>query len=854
MYTPLSDILNGKESNYLLPFYWQHGDHTEKIPEQIERIYRSGCRAVCVEARPHNNFGGAGWWRDMDIILAECKARDMQVWLLDDDHFPTGHANGLIAKKYPHLRPWELIERHVDVVGPMREASVFVPVQNDENILIGAYAYRRYADDEEICEYEPIPLTDCIENGTLLWDIPEGVWRIFFYYRSRQGGKSDYIDVINPASVDVLIEAVYEPHWEHYKSYFGNTFVGFFSDEPGFKNQYQGRHRMDAGPYEKRIGRQGLALPYSDEVRARMQCTLGFDPLPHFNLLWYECDGNGEDRALLRHAYMDAITAMYQEYFCMRLGNWCRAHGVQYIGHVIEDNGCHARMSYGAGHYFRSLDGQDMAGMDIVLHQVMPGMSDYTHSSTLSSGVSDGRFFHYTLAKLCASLSHLKPHMQKRAMCEIFGAYGWSEGTPFMKWLIDFLLVRGINHFVPHAFSPQYPDPDCPPHFGAEGHDPSFEGFCELMRYTNRASHLLFGGTHVANAALLYHAEAEWANKIDTSMPVDAPAKHLYDHHIDYDIVPMDDLQNAQVEGGKLLLSDESFDCLIVPTAPYLPTHFYATLRRLRAAGLPVWFVDRAPDGYASEFEAVALDDLAKRMRNAGMMDVTVPDGYPKLRIYHVRRDGCDVFMLFNEDYAKHAKTAVRFPACGDYVKANLTEQRYSGGSTKDGCVDVALCPGESLFLIFGNHTDLPAQIAYAHSELLHPTYSLALADFRTPWKFEHYGEFDSFFNVTSPHHRPDFSGKMGYRFTFTANEAAHAELDLGTVGETAELTLNGIHCGIRIAPPYRFDVTGALKAGDNLAEIVVSNHLGYALRDKFSYNMQNSPSGILGDITLKYE
>ena len=853
MYTPLSDILSGAEHNYLLPFYWQHGDHTEKIPAQIERIRKSGCRALCVEARPHNDFGGDGWWRDMDIILAECKARDMQVWLLDDDHFPTGHANGLIAKKYPHLRPWELIEEHIDVVGPMREATVFVPTQNEDNILIGAYAYRRYADDEETCEYEAIPLTDHVENGSLLWDIPAGVWRIFFYYQSRQGGRADYIDVINPASVDVLIEAVYEPHWEHYKEYFGKTFVGFFSDEPGFKNTFYKKKRTDAGAYEHRIGSPALALPYNDEVRARMQKALGFDPLPHFNLLWYEGDGNGEARAKLRFAYMDAITAMYQEYFCMRLGNWCHAHGVQYIGHVIEDNGCHSRMDYGAGHYFRSLDGQDMAGMDVVLHQVMPGMSDYTHTSTLSIRVADGVFFHYTIAKLCASLAHLKPAMQKRAMCEIFGAYGWSEGTPFMKWLMNFLLVRGINHFVPHAFSPAYPDPDCPPHFGAEGHDPSFEGFCDLMRYTNRASHLLCGGTHVANAAILYHAEAEWANKIGDMMPVDAPAKQLLDHHIDFDIVPMDYLQNAQVDACKLLLSDERFDCLIVPAATCLPTHFYATLCALRNKGLPVWFVDRAPTGYASEFEAVALDRLAEHMRDLGMSDVTVPDGFPKLRIHHVKKDAHDVFMLFNEDYATAVNATLRFPVCGDYVKVNLSEQRYTGAHTEDGDVFIELLPGESLFLIFGSDAGLPAEVSYAHEEILHPTYTLALADHCNPWVFEPYGTYDAFFNVTSPRHRPNFSGKMKYTFSFEAKKAAHAMLDLGTVGEVAQLKINGIDCGIRISSPYRFDISDALRDGENTVEITVSNHLGYALRDQLSYNMQNAPSGILGEITLKY-
>ena len=41
----LREIFEGKVSNYLMPFYWQHGDHTEKIPEQIQTIYDGGCRA-----------------------------------------------------------------------------------------------------------------------------------------------------------------------------------------------------------------------------------------------------------------------------------------------------------------------------------------------------------------------------------------------------------------------------------------------------------------------------------------------------------------------------------------------------------------------------------------------------------------------------------------------------------------------------------------------------------------------------------------------------------------------------------------------------------------------------------------
>ena len=95
------------------------------------------------------------------------------------------------------------------------------------------------------------------------------------------------------------------------------------------------------------------------------------------------------------------------------------------------------------------------------------------------------------------------------------------------------MLVRGVNHFVPHAFSQAaFPDPDCPPHFYARGHNPQYRFYHVLNRYTNRVSHLVSGGRHVASAAVLYHAEAEWSG---AAMPFQLPVKVLLQHQIDCD-------------------------------------------------------------------------------------------------------------------------------------------------------------------------------------------------------------------------------------------------------------------------------------------------------------------------------
>lgn len=857
MASHFSDILNHREENYLIPFLWQRGSSHESIPALVERVFASGCRAFCVESRPHPDFCGDGWWRDMDLLLCEAKKRGMKVWILDDDHFPTGHANGGIAKRHPEAAQWTLTEDHIDVAGPRRESTVFLPTQEAGDVLLGAFAYPRNPDDAETCIDAPIDLTDRIRDDLLCWDIPAGVWRIFFYFRSRRGGKPEYIDMLNPASVDVLIEEVYEKHWEHYADEFGKTIAGFFSDEPGFGNNFYRNHRIDRGSYEKSVGRPGLALPWNDIVRERMQKILGSDPLPHLYLLWYDEGGQSDRRAAMRYAYMDTVSAMYRDCFSLRIGNWCRAHGVEYIGHVIEDCGTHARLCYGSGHYFRALAGQDMAGMDIVLHQVLPGMSDLTHTASVSDGAVRGPFFHYMLGKMCASLAHLEPKMKNRALCEVFGAYGWGEDLPLMKWLLDFLLVRGINHFVPHAFSPDFPDGDCPPHFGANGHDPSFTGFRALMHYANRAAHLLKGTTHVANVALLYHAEEEWASKPDSILPDELIAAELYDNHLDYDIVPFDFLSRATVSDHKLHLAKERFDCLIVPGADHIPAPVLAAVEKVFAQGLPVFFVEQNPEPHnAPPFgTALPLSELASFLhQRAQISDVIVPAGCEKLRIYHARNGKQETFLLFNEDPGKIVDATLLFPCHGDYIRADLLNERYfSGQASTSGAVPIHLLPGESVFLLFGEEAAFPPEQKISRREVLRPVFELELADAKNPWLFAPAGKLQELKNITSPDFLPHFSGKMRYTFRFRAETGRAAELDLGQVGQIAELTLNGIDLGIRICPPYRFDIADALKDGENTAVVTVSNTLVWQERDRLSRFLSISPSGLLGEVALLY-
>ncbi len=890
MATRLEEVLHGQEANYLLPFIWQHGEEEAIIRQEMARIFDSGIRAVCVEARPHPDFIGPRWWHDMDIIMSEARQRGMRVWLLDDDHFPTGHAVGRNANASAALRRLFLKESHVDALGPQQSASFpiapwllnpFHPNPNaPQSTLVAAVAARRDTSSSTLTG-ELIDVTSHVQGDVLCWDIPEGAWRIVLLFISSDGGserQKDYINVLVPESVRVLIDTVYEAHYERYHNDFGRTFAGFFSDEPGF---YNDRQTFD---YESAPGKPGVDLPWCDGLLEQLSEALGQDFRPYLPLLWHSA---GTLTTPIRFTYMNVVSKLYADSFTRQIGDWCRSHGVQYIGHVLEDNGVHTRLGCGAGHYFRALWGQDMAGLDVVLWQLVPGFDHGPYAGPVDN--LDGEFFHYGLAKMGSSLSHIDAKKHGRAMCEVFGAYGWREGLKLMKWITDHMLVRGVNTFVPHAFSQAaFPDPDCPPHLYARGMNPQYRYYGILNRYTNRLSHLLSGGRHVASAAVLYHAEAEWsaAGRPAAWMPFHKPVRELLQHQIDCDVLPADALlESATLLSRRLLVNEESYDCLIVPYSEALPANLLSRLADMAEQGLPVLFVDGLPSRISDRTEdldspgtavvlgrlakdpsvrSVALDELASLMAQMGFFEVRADGEQPSLHHYHVKHPGFDVFMFFNEHPFHSLETTVHIPASGRALLYNAFDNtvRESSASETHGYLHLPLrlSPYQSVVVLTGQAIqDLPADAVHeAITKQAASTITLG-----GPWTVsmatsEQYPVFTpalvrpKLLDMSRPDAFPTFSGTYRYETAFECTpEQPFATLDLGEAYEIAEIWVNGQSAGVRICPPYHFEVGALLRPGSNTLAIEVTNTLVKQQRDFLSRFAPQEPAGLLGPVQL---
>ncbi len=848
----LQQMMAGQEGSYVLPFFWPYEGHPETVEPEIEAIYACGVREICVEARPFEDYAGPGWWEHMDAILAAVKQRGMRVWILDDKRFPTGYANGLLEKEHPeHCRHY-LREHHVDLMGPATDASILVPPANDREKLLSIVAFRRTEKPEEITG-RPIVLQKDKDSDFAFFDLPEGCWRVFMIYDTPYGSPSDhrwFIDMLSRESVQLLIDAVYEKHYAKYADEFGKSIAGFFSDEPSFGCEHLGPFGNDVPFYYRTIGQAGTALPWRQNVAERMQADGIDDPIAMIPTLWYPY---ANDPGEVRLSYMNALSRIWNENFSYALGDWCRAHGVRYIGHIIEDMNAHSRIGGSAGHYFRALSGQDMAGIDIVLHQILPGFGQYPTSSPIAGGVADPKFFHYVLAQLASSLARIEPHMHGNAMCEVFGAYGWAEGTPMMKWLIDFLLIRGIDHFVPHAFSVKYPFEDCPPHFYASGNNPQYEGFGALIRYTNKVAHLLSGTDRTASGAIFYYAENEWMSDGEFTYCDDA-AKLLYDAHIDYDILPLDALKTAECRDGKLIVNGHAHTFLIVPEAKHYPAELLVLAERFANAGLPVFTLESKPGRYPQAVGQRADSvQILRSIREKGLAhDYGAFE--PFLRIAEFRDGDNRFYMLMNEAPYAVENSDIHLPATGDCLRLRLHNGEIVRQHTSDGTMRVSLQAGESAIFYFGSFD--PEQFAApAETAAIHPLalkWDIALRQSGIEAEFVPYRSSSELLNITGKNGLPNFSGEMRYTAEFTLEKPGRYMLDLGKVGHTARLSVNGHNLGVRIGEPYAWDISSVVRAGKNTIEITAANTLVNRIHDRFSIYLQLLPSGIIGPVTLK--
>jgi len=83
------------------PLFWLHGDESpEKLERYLEKVAEGGNGCFTAESRPHVDWLGPGWYRDLQVCLDAAKRHNLKMWIFDEKWWPSGEVGGMVPQKY----------------------------------------------------------------------------------------------------------------------------------------------------------------------------------------------------------------------------------------------------------------------------------------------------------------------------------------------------------------------------------------------------------------------------------------------------------------------------------------------------------------------------------------------------------------------------------------------------------------------------------------------------------------------------------------------------------------------------------------------------------------------------------
>jgi hypothetical protein len=488
------------------------------------------------------------------------------------------------------------------------------------------------------------------------------------------------------------------------------------------------------------------------------------------------------------------------------------------------------------------------------------------------------RFF----VKQPASAAHTYGH--KFVFAEGFTTIGphWQEKIwDNLKPSFDKALCEGLNVLVWHAFvcSPDETGIPGQQYFAGTHLNPKvtwWEKSAPFFSYIDRCQFILQQGHFTAD--VLYYYGDHVPNFTQHKRTDPAHCQPGYD----YDVITAEALiERASVKDGKIFLLDGvNYRVLVLPdrnqiSLPVLkkisdlvkagatvigpqPTHgetlenFAATDAEVKKLADELWNpgapASRRHDAleHAGKLPALPGRVIAgKTAREVLLADGVAPDcefNATSGDFDYIHRSTADAEIYFVANRTNSvANATVAFRASGkapELWNAVTGEHKFAPAyEERDGRTFVPLNfgPCGSWFVVFREPSAAHPAVAKSNLLELKPFQEISDAwtvHFDPKWGGPETAQFDSLVSwpTRSEPGIKFYSGTATYEKTFSLNDLklktqnSRLILDLGNVRELAEVKVNGQSCGTIWCPPWRVDVTDAVKPGENKLQIEVVN------------------------------
>ena len=682
----------------------------------------------------------------------------------------------------------------------------------------------------EVPRADVIDLTSKMaKDGTLHWDVPAGKWTILRMGYSLTGAKNRpapatglgfEADKLSRADIEAYFHGYFDPIAQALGPLVGKSL------------RYM---TMDSWEAEMQN--------WTDDMIADFRRLRGYDPVPYLPALAGRVVGSADISDRFLWDFRRTVADLLADAHYGTMETMARQHG---LGIYSEASGV-------------SLDFNE----DTLLNKSkvdIPMGEFWVHAL-------HPELMYYQDVRGAASASHI--YGKNLVATESFTGGGY-EAPYTLKKIGDYWLAQGVNRIVFHTSAHQPLDTK-PGNTMVGTHINRNITWAEeakpYMTYLARNMFLLQQGKFVADLAYLLPEGAP------STMPIwGAGLQPALPEGYDYDYVNADVLLNRMsvAPDGRLTLPDGmSYRILVLPPIQSMTLPVLRKIRDLVAGGATVLgpkpLQSPSLTGYPNadaEMQALAadvwgdLDGISRFQRVYGKGGVVwgLPPAEALARLHVAkdfectraldaetqwihRRDGdTDIYYVANQgDRAVSLEARFRVagreaelwhPDTGEIEPAGYT---IAGDRTT---APLDLAERETVFVVFRKATatmtrTIPRAVSTTVATVSGPWDVAFPANFGAPAKVQ-LAKLESWTANTDDGVKY-FSGTATYSKSVQApagwfRPGAKVLLDLGTVKDLAEVSVNGKPLGILWKAPYRVDATGALKAGANRLEIKVTN------------------------------
>jgi hypothetical protein len=502
---------------------WTWNDRLTKqqIQQTLQDLVDQNVRQVWVHPRPGlmTPYLGEEWfarWRDS---LEFAEKNDMNVWIYDENSYPSGFAGGFVPEAMPDSRGQGIQFAWIDAVDKLPEPN--------RDTILAVYL--------EQSDAHPINQSDAYFAGR---ELPTGRYLVAKRTQAPTGGwfgGTYYVDLLKPGVVDKFIEITMGAYERELGEQFGKRIPGVFTDEP---------HLCPAP-----------GIHWTDRLPEAFQERWGYDLMEHLPQLQLPIG----DYKRVRHNYCQLLLEEFIDCWAKPFYEYCEEKNLEFTGHYWEHGWP------GVSH------GPDNMAM-YAWHQ-RPAI-DCLMNSYDPVGVN-AQFGNVRATKELASVANQLG--RSRTLCEAYGAGGWDLRFEDMKRIGDWLYVVGVNTLNEHLSYVTIRGArkrDHPQSFSY--HTPWWGEYNTMADYFTRLSLALSEGRQVNHVLLLQPTSSGWLYQPGASEGTNlsqmgaAFQKMVYDletNQAEFDIGCEDIMSRwgSVSSDGELIVGKCAYDRVIIP-------------------------------------------------------------------------------------------------------------------------------------------------------------------------------------------------------------------------------------------------------------------------------------------------